>query len=116
MTGTGQLRLRRQRLSSKRSAHLLLIVWPASCVAPFTVQVLSKQSTKTTLFARSFVCCGCRNQLVQNTWEVELHGLHVHEAIEKTDMTYRVLKDLPCEPASPVTASHMLVALPKTLA
>ena len=50
------------------------------------------------------MCCGCRNQLVQNTWEVELHGLHVHEAIEKTDMTYRALKGLPCEPASPVIA------------
>ncbi|BDA46923.1 probable NEDD4-binding protein 2 at C-terminar half [Coccomyxa sp. Obi] len=36
-----------------------------------------------------------KNQLVQNFWEVELHGLHVNEAIEKTDNIYRALKNLP---------------------
>ncbi|CAL8471542.1 g11084 [Coccomyxa elongata] len=36
-----------------------------------------------------------KNKIVQNSWKVELHALHVPEAIEKTDQIYRVLKDLP---------------------
>jgi hypothetical protein len=42
------------------------------------------------------VLCLCRNKHIQNMHVVDLHGLHVHEAIEKTDNLVRLLRGFPC--------------------
>ena len=55
------------------------------------------------------VLCLCRNKHIQNMHVVDLHGLHVHEAIEKTDNLVRLLRGFPCAFFS-LASSFLLVA------
>ncbi len=46
----------------------------------------------------------CRNAFVRNVWEVDLHGLHVEEALTALDWQINVLLTLPCAPPPKVFA------------
>lgn len=37
------------------------------------------------------------NGPIKNRWEVDLHGLHVHEALQKVYSTYEFLRQSSCE-------------------